>query len=187
MPAELGPRVIARCIMTRALFMVRPVDLNDEPHFGASEVDDVLRDDELPPKPKAGLGAREPAPNPLLRARSEDPPLPWTPREARECARSVSWRDGNAGSSRRSSRRRPYASARLATAASGKWRDLDLNETSLREWAKQVDIDAGKGPPEALTTAERDELAKLRKQVKRLEMEREILKKAATFFAKENE
>jgi transposase len=66
-------------------------------------------------------------------------------------------------------------------------KDLDLNETSLREWAKQVDIDAGKGPPAALTTAERDELAKLRKQVKRLEMEREILKKAATFFAKENE
>ena len=66
-------------------------------------------------------------------------------------------------------------------------KDLDLSESSLRAWASQVDVDAGKGPPEALTTAERDELAKLRKQVKRLEMEREILKKAATFFAKENE
>src|SRR5690348_8922244 len=63
---------------------------------------------------------------------------------------------------------------------------LDLTETALREWVKRADIDAGKGPPGALTTVERDELASLRKQVKRLEMEREILKKAAAFFAKEN-
>jgi transposase len=47
-------------------------------------------------------------------------------------------------------------------------------------------VDAGKGPKEALTTAEREELSELRRRVKRLEMEREILKKAATFFAKEN-
>jgi transposase len=46
---------------------------------------------------------------------------------------------------------------------------------------------AGKGPAGALTAAEREELATLRKQVKRLEMEREILKKAAAFFAKESE
>jgi transposase len=65
--------------------------------------------------------------------------------------------------------------------------DLDLTETSLRQWVKQADIDAGNGPPEALTTAEREELTRLRKQVKRLEMEREILKKAAAFFAKESE
>ncbi len=65
-------------------------------------------------------------------------------------------------------------------------KDLDLTETALREWVKRADVDAGKGPPGALTTEERDELRELRKQVKRLEMEREILKKAAAFFAKEN-
>ena len=65
-------------------------------------------------------------------------------------------------------------------------RDLDLTESALREWVKQAEVDAGKGPPEALTTAERNELQELRRRVKRLEMEREILKKAAAFFAKEN-
>jgi transposase len=64
--------------------------------------------------------------------------------------------------------------------------DLDLTETALREWVKRATTDAGKSPPSVLTTAERDELSELRKRVKRLEMEREILKKAAAFFAKEN-
>jgi transposase len=64
--------------------------------------------------------------------------------------------------------------------------DLDLTETALREWVKRAAADAGKSPPNVLTTAERDELSELRKRVKRLEMEREILKKAAAFFAKEN-
>jgi transposase-like protein len=65
-------------------------------------------------------------------------------------------------------------------------RDLDLTEGALREWVKRTDIDAGKGPPGALTTAEREELMRLRRENKRLQMEREILKKAAAFFAKEN-
>ena len=65
-------------------------------------------------------------------------------------------------------------------------RDLELTDTALREWVKRADVDAGKGPPGSLTTEERDELRELRKRVKRLEMEREILKKAAAFFAKEN-
>lgn len=64
--------------------------------------------------------------------------------------------------------------------------DLDLTETALREWVARAEIDAGNGPEQALTTVERDELRELRKRVKRLEMEREILKKAAAFFAKEN-
>jgi transposase-like protein len=64
--------------------------------------------------------------------------------------------------------------------------DLDLTETALRAWVKRAATDAGKGTPGALTTAEREELGELRKRVKRLEMEREILKKAAAFFAKEN-
>jgi transposase len=66
-------------------------------------------------------------------------------------------------------------------------KDLDLTENSLREWVKRADIDAGKGPPDALTTAEREELARLRREVKRLAQERDILKAAATFFAKESE
>jgi transposase len=65
-------------------------------------------------------------------------------------------------------------------------KDLGLTETSLREWVRRADIDEGKGPPGALTTVEREELAALRKENRVLKMEREILKRAATFFAKEN-
>ena len=64
--------------------------------------------------------------------------------------------------------------------------ELGLCPSVLRKWVKQSDIDAGRGPTEALTTAEKQELIKLRKEVKRLTMEREILKKATEFFAKEN-
>ena len=63
---------------------------------------------------------------------------------------------------------------------------FDLTETALREWVKRAEADAGKGPPDALTTAERAELIDLRKRVKRAEMERDILKKATAFFAKES-
>jgi transposase-like protein len=66
-------------------------------------------------------------------------------------------------------------------------KDLDLTETALRDWVKRIAIDKGQGPPGALTTAEREELTRLRRENKRLQMEREILKKAAAFFAKENE
>ena len=65
-------------------------------------------------------------------------------------------------------------------------KDLDLTEGALREWVKRADIDSGQGPPGALTTAEREELTQLRRENKRLQMEREILKKAAAFFAKES-
>jgi transposase len=65
--------------------------------------------------------------------------------------------------------------------------DLDLTETALREWVKRAEVDAGRGPPEAVTSAEREELTRLRREVKRLQMERDILKAAATFFAKESE
>ena len=66
-------------------------------------------------------------------------------------------------------------------------RDLDLTETALREWVKRLEDQAVAPAAGALTAAERDELLRLRKQVKRLEMEREILKKAAAFFARESE
>jgi len=65
-------------------------------------------------------------------------------------------------------------------------RELDLTETAVRRWVAQAEIDSGGGPAGALTTAEREELARLRRQIKTLEMEREILKKAAAFFAKES-
>ena len=65
-------------------------------------------------------------------------------------------------------------------------KDLDLGETAVRAWVRQAVVDWGRGPSVALTTAERDELAQLRRRVKTLEMEREILKKATAFFAKES-
>jgi transposase len=57
-------------------------------------------------------------------------------------------------------------------------RELDLTETALREWVRQAEIDAGRGQPGALTTDERAELAQLRREVRTLRMERDILKKA---------
>jgi transposase len=67
-------------------------------------------------------------------------------------------------------------------------KDLDLGETALRAWVGRAEdvVAAERTPSPTLTTAERSELGELRKRVKRLEMEREILKKAAAFFAKEN-
>jgi transposase len=66
-------------------------------------------------------------------------------------------------------------------------RDLGLTESSVRNWVKQSAIDAGSGGTGALTTAERAELVALRREARTLRMEREILKKAAAFFAKENQ
>ncbi len=65
-------------------------------------------------------------------------------------------------------------------------RDLDLTETAVRRWVSQTETDSGGGPAGALTTVEREELSALRKRVKTLEMEREILKKATAFFVKES-
>ncbi|RKG66098.1 IS3 family transposase [Corallococcus terminator] len=56
-------------------------------------------------------------------------------------------------------------------------RDLDLTLSALRTWVEQARADSGKGKPGALTSAERQELTKLRKQVRELEMERTLLKK----------
>lgn len=64
-------------------------------------------------------------------------------------------------------------------------RELDLTETALREWVRRADADAGERQ-DVLTTEERQELARLRRENKQLRQEREILKAAATFFAKEN-
>jgi transposase len=62
-------------------------------------------------------------------------------------------------------------------------RDLDLTESALRQWVERARADRTQGRT-GLTTLEREELARLRKEVRELRTEREILKKAAAFFAK---
>ena len=64
-------------------------------------------------------------------------------------------------------------------------RDLDLTESALRTWVERARADRTQGKT-GLTTVEREELARLRKENRELRMEREILKKAAAFFAKEH-
>jgi transposase len=65
-------------------------------------------------------------------------------------------------------------------------RDLDVHQSVIGSWVKQAKVDRGEGPPGELTTAEKEELAQLRKENRVLRMERDILKKATAFFAKEN-
>jgi len=62
-------------------------------------------------------------------------------------------------------------------------RDLDLTVSSLRSWVERARADRGQGRPGALTTEERQELARLRKENRTLRMERDILKKATALFA----
>ncbi len=64
-------------------------------------------------------------------------------------------------------------------------RDLGINEQTLRNWVKRADIDAGHGAPDGLSSDERTELVRLRRENRILQQEREILKKAAAWFAKE--
>jgi transposase len=63
-------------------------------------------------------------------------------------------------------------------------RDLDLTQSSLGKWVDRARADRSNGKT-GLTTAEREELAKLRKENRQLKMERDLLKKWAAFFAKE--
>jgi transposase len=62
---------------------------------------------------------------------------------------------------------------------------LGCSAQAIRNWVKQADVDAGKA--EGLTSAERDELKQLRKENKQLRQDREILKKAAAFFARDTD
>jgi transposase len=62
-------------------------------------------------------------------------------------------------------------------------RDLDLSETVVRRWVAQADVDSGRR--QGLTSSERAELRQLRKEVRVLKEERDLLKRAMAFFAKE--
>jgi transposase-like protein len=62
--------------------------------------------------------------------------------------------------------------------------NLGISDQTLHNWVKQADIDAGRR--DGLTTEERAELVRLRRSNRVLEMENEILKRAAAFFAREN-
>ena len=63
-------------------------------------------------------------------------------------------------------------------------KDLGIAESGLRRWMKQADIDDGR--QDGLTSDERAELVKLRREKRVLEMEVEILKRASAYFAREN-
>lgn len=62
-------------------------------------------------------------------------------------------------------------------------RELDLTDSAVRAWVAQAQADRTKGKT-GLTTAEREELARLRKENRELKLERDVLKKATAFFAK---
>jgi len=61
--------------------------------------------------------------------------------------------------------------------------DFDISEVTLRRWMKQADIDDG--IKDGLTTAEQDEIVQLRRRTRQLEMENEILRRAAAYFAQD--
>lgn len=64
-------------------------------------------------------------------------------------------------------------------------KEFEPTAQTIRNWVKQADLDEGRRS-DGLTTAERDELRRLKREVRQLKLEREILKKAAAWFAQES-
>lgn len=64
-------------------------------------------------------------------------------------------------------------------------RELGINDQTLRNWVKRAELDAGHGAPGALTSDERAELVRLRRENRLLQQEKDIRKTAAAWFAKE--
>ena len=82
-------------------------------------------------------------------------------------------------------RRRAIDQARQPGASVAKVaKELGISESGLRRWMAQDDVDAGRR--EGISSTERDELVRLRRENRRLEMELEITKRAAALFAREN-
>jgi len=63
-------------------------------------------------------------------------------------------------------------------------RELDLTETALRAWVKRAEVDEHPHPQGPLTTEERTELTRLRRELRTVEQERDFLKKTAAYFAR---
>lgn len=93
----------------------------------------------------------------------------------------IAWLEGS---------RRSFGGGRLSWLGSGRNRCLSwllilgVSESSLWRWLKQADVDEGAKP--GLTSDEREELAQLRRENRVLRMERDLLSRAAAFFASEN-
>lgn len=81
-------------------------------------------------------------------------------------------------------RRRLLDLVRAGRAPESLAREFKVSAQSIRNWIRQADLDAGRRS-DGLTTQEREELNRLRREVRTLREEREILKKAAAWFAKE--
>ena len=64
-------------------------------------------------------------------------------------------------------------------------REFECSAQAIRNWVRQADVDAG-AREDGLTTDEREELRRLRREVKQLRMERDILKRATAWFARES-
>ena len=63
-------------------------------------------------------------------------------------------------------------------------KELELTETALRAWVQRADIDEKKDPAGPLTSDERAEVTRLRRELRTVTMERDFLRKAAAFFAR---